>query len=91
MKDVALCDLQIRAGRRSGWRKDAKKTSILPSLAEAGPIFWYVDEFPNQFFDYVLTVCDNGRETCPVYAGQTNRGTAPASPISPMFFPRSNK
>jgi arsenate reductase len=33
----------------------------------------HVDEFQNQSFDYVLTVCDNARETCPVYPGQTNR------------------
>jgi arsenate reductase len=33
----------------------------------------HVDEFQNQPFDYVLTVCDNARETCPIYPGQTNR------------------
>jgi arsenate reductase len=26
-----------------------------------------VDEFAGQTFDYVLTVCDNARETCPVF------------------------
>ena len=33
----------------------------------------HVDEFQNQPFDYVLTVCDNAKETCPIYPGQTNR------------------
>ena len=33
----------------------------------------HVDEFQNQSFDYVLTVCDNAKETCPIYLGQTNR------------------
>lgn len=33
----------------------------------------HVDEFENQSFDCVLTVCDNARETCPIYPGQTNR------------------
>lgn len=28
-----------------------------------------VDEFANQDFDYVVTVCDNARETCPVLPG----------------------
>jgi arsenate reductase len=32
-----------------------------------------VDEFAGQSFDYVLTVCDNAKETCPIYPGQTNR------------------
>ena len=32
-----------------------------------------VDEFRDQRFDYVLTVCDSARETCPVYPGHTNR------------------
>ena len=33
----------------------------------------HVDEFADQTFDYVLTVCDNARETCPIYPGFTNR------------------
>jgi arsenate reductase len=32
-----------------------------------------VDEFAGQSFDYVLTVCDNAKESCPVYPGHTNR------------------
>lgn len=30
-----------------------------------------VDEFAGQHFDYVLTVCDNARESCPVLPGNT--------------------
>lgn len=29
----------------------------------------HVDEFQNQHFDYVLTVCDNAKESCPVFPG----------------------
>ncbi len=32
-----------------------------------------VDEFAGQPFDYVLTVCDNARESCPLFPGN---GTA---------------
>ena len=32
-----------------------------------------VDEFAGQRFDYVLTVCDNARESCPIYPGHANR------------------
>jgi arsenate reductase len=31
----------------------------------------HVDEFAGQSFDYVLTVCDNARESCPVFPGGT--------------------
>ena len=29
-----------------------------------------VDEFAGQPFDYVLTVCDNARESCPIFPGK---------------------
>ncbi len=32
-----------------------------------------VDEFAGQEFDYVITVCDNARDRCPVYPGETER------------------
>ena len=30
-----------------------------------------VDEFTGQHFDYVLTVCDNAKESCPIFPGKT--------------------
>ena len=32
-----------------------------------------VDEFEGQRFDYVITVCDNARETCPVFFGAAKK------------------
>jgi arsenate reductase len=32
-----------------------------------------VDEFAGQRFDYVVTVCDNARDHCPVFPGNTVR------------------
>jgi arsenate reductase len=32
-----------------------------------------VSEFEGQRFDYVITVCDHARETCPVFFGATER------------------
>ena len=32
-----------------------------------------VDEFAGQNFDYVLTVCDNAKESCPVFFGKAAR------------------
>ena len=31
----------------------------------------HVDEFAGEFFDYVLTVCDNAKEHCPIYPAAT--------------------
>jgi arsenate reductase (thioredoxin) len=31
-----------------------------------------VDEFRTQPFDYVITVCDNAKETCPVFIGRVD-------------------
>lgn len=33
----------------------------------------HVDEFAGQEFDYVLTVCDNAKESCPVFFGKATR------------------
>ena len=32
-----------------------------------------VEEFAGQEFDYVITVCDNARESCPFFPAQTQR------------------
>jgi arsenate reductase len=33
----------------------------------------HVDEFSGQKFDYVISVCNHARETCPVFFGAANR------------------
>jgi arsenate reductase len=33
----------------------------------------HVDEFKGQAFDYVLTVCDNANESCPLFPGHAKR------------------
>ncbi len=33
----------------------------------------HVDEFADERFDYVLTVCDNAKESCPVFLGSAIR------------------
>jgi arsenate reductase len=32
-----------------------------------------VDEFTGEEFDYVITVCDNANEHCPIFPGKTKR------------------
>lgn len=33
----------------------------------------HVDEFAGQRFDYVITVCDNAKESCPIFPGAGKR------------------
>ena len=33
----------------------------------------HVDEFVGKSFDYVLTVCDNAKESCPMFFGKATR------------------
>lgn len=33
----------------------------------------HVEEFDGQYFDYVLTVCDNAKESCPLFFGTAMR------------------
>jgi len=49
----------------------------------------HVDEFAGQRFDYVLTVCDHARETCPVFPAQTR--TIHHSFVDPGTFPGSEE
>jgi len=32
-----------------------------------------VEQFVNEAFDYVITVCDNAKETCPVFTGKVGK------------------
>lgn len=32
-----------------------------------------VEQFINESFDYVITVCDNAKETCPVFIGKVGK------------------
>jgi protein-tyrosine-phosphatase len=33
----------------------------------------HMDEFIGERFDYLVTVCDNARESCPIFAGEPER------------------
>ncbi len=32
-----------------------------------------VDQFLDEYFDYVITVCDNAKETCPLFIGKVGK------------------
>jgi arsenate reductase len=57
-------------------------TSVRPEAVEvmreigidiSGHLPKSTDVFANEIFDYVITVCDNARESCPVFPGKAER------------------
>jgi arsenate reductase len=64
--------------RSAGTKPGMVRSEAIAVLAELGIDISdhrskHVDEFANDAFDYVLTVCDNANETCPVYPGHARR------------------
>jgi thioredoxin type arsenate reductase len=76
---IAEAILRQRGGRRfevasAGTDPRGVHPLTVRALAEAGIDISgarsrSVDEFPGQEFDYVVTVCDQAREACPVFPG----------------------
>ena len=62
------------AGTRTAGRVHPQAIQV---MAEAGIDLSHnqpklVDQFLDETFDYVITVCDHARETCPIFSGQVN-------------------
>jgi arsenate reductase (thioredoxin) len=62
------------AGTKPG-RVRREATAVMKELGIdiSGHRSKHVDEFQGQSFDYVLTVCDNAKESCPVFPGHSKR------------------
>ncbi len=62
----------------AGTRPVGLNPNAVPAMAEigidiAGSRSKSVDEFAGQQFDYVFTVCDNAKESCPIFPGAGKR------------------
>lgn len=62
----------------AGTRPSAVRPEAIAVMKEAGIDITshrskHVDEFAGQDFDYVLTVCDNAKESCPIFFGNATR------------------
>ena len=73
----------------AGTKPSVVRTEAIAVLKEVGIDITahrskHVEEFDGQYFDYVLTVCDTAKESCPFFVGKT--GNAPASEL-----PRSGR
>jgi arsenate reductase len=75
--------LRAKAGDRfevfsAGTRPGALRAEAVAALRELGIDISHhrsksVDEFAGQHFDYVITVCDDARESCPVFPAGARR------------------
>jgi arsenate reductase (thioredoxin) len=59
--------------RPAGVRPEAVKALREVGVDISGHRSKSVEEFAGQAFDYVITVCDNARESCPVFPEATER------------------
>jgi arsenate reductase len=66
-------DVQSAGTRPSSVRPEAVAVMLELGIDISGHRSKSVDEFQGQVFDYVITVCDNARETCPVFFGAAKK------------------
>lgn len=59
--------------RPAGLNPNAVKVMSEIGIDIAGSRSKSVDEFAGQQFDYVFTVCDNAKESCPIFPGAGKR------------------
>src|SRR5947209_13570162 len=73
---------ELGGGRFKVFSAGTRPSNVRPEAVEAmrevgidigGQRSKSVDEFAGREFDYVITVCDNARESCPVFPGKTER------------------
>ena len=67
---VSFCSVALAASSFAAPNAAAKSAMAVTSSVMIAII---VDEFIGQEFDTVITVCDNAKETCPVFPGKTKR------------------
>jgi len=66
-------DVESAGVAPSAVRKEAIEAMIEAGIDISGQHSKSVDEFTGQQFDYIITVCDNARENCPIFPGNAER------------------
>ncbi len=66
-------DVESAGTRPSSLRPEAITVMRELGIDIAGHRSKHVDEFDGRTFDFVITVCDNAKESCPVFPAGTRR------------------
>ena len=66
-------DVESAGTRPSAVRREAIAVMKELGIDISGQRSKHVDEVEGQRFDYVVTVCDNAKESCPVFMGAVKR------------------
>src|ERR687893_1475059 len=69
----ARFEVESAGTRPTGLRPEAVEAMRERGVDISGQRSKSVDEFAGEAFDYVITVCDNARDNCPVFPGATER------------------
>lgn len=68
-----LFEVESAGARPSSVRPEAIAAMAEIGIDISGHRSKSVEEFQGQHFDYVITVCDRARETCPIFFGAATR------------------
>ena len=66
-------DVESAGTKPSFVRPEAIEAMAQIGIDISGQRSKHVDEFSGQHFDTVITVCDNARESCPIFPGGTTK------------------
>lgn len=75
LRELGKTDFEVESAgvKPSAVRREAVEAMREIGLDISGHRSKSVDEFAGRNFDYIITVCDNAQETCPVFPGSAIR------------------
>jgi len=62
----------VSAGTKPEWEVNPRAAKVIEELGLSleGHVPKNVNDFINEEFDYVITVCDSARQICPIFTGK---------------------
>ncbi len=75
LRHLGGTDFDVHSAGVSPSKVRPEAIEVMQEIGVSGEGLWSksVDEFADQRFDYVITVCDHAAENCPVFPGTVER------------------